>query len=65
MLGLPVRDLLRKQDKAYKELGLKGEENEKVLVGHIASHPGLLQRPIAVKGQKAIVARPPELVLEI
>lgn len=65
MLGLPVRELLRKTDKAYKELGLKDEEREKALIGHIASHPGLLRRPIAVKNQKAIVARPPELVLDL
>jgi len=64
-LGLGAREVLRTSDKAYKELGLKDEDRQEVLVCHMASRPGLLQRPIAIKGRKAIMARPPERVLDL
>lgn len=64
-LGLPARDVLRKNDAAYKELGLTGSESDAVLIGHLATHPTLLARPIAVHGDRAIVGRPPERILEV
>jgi arsenate reductase len=64
-LGTPARDLLRRNDKAYRAHGLSGDESDTELVPLIAKHPGLLQRPIAVKGARALVARPPELVLSL
>ena len=64
-LGQKPRALLRKNDKAYKELGLTGEESDSVLIGHMAAHPTLLQRPIGVKGKKAVVGRPVENLLEL
>tara|TARA_B100000579_G_C22767848_1_gene822425 strand:- start:1040 stop:1399 length:360 start_codon:yes stop_codon:yes gene_type:complete len=65
LLGLGVQDLLRKKDKAYKELGLTGKEDEGVLLGHMLEHPGLVQRPIAKAQGKAIVARPFDTILEL
>jgi arsenate reductase (glutaredoxin) len=64
-LGLTARDLLRKRDKAFKELGLTGEESNDVLIGHMAGHPTLLQRPIGVRGDRAVVGRPIETLLEL
>ena len=57
-LGLHPRELLRKRDPAYKELGLSGGEDEQTLIGHMAEHPTLLQRPIGVLGDRAVVGRP-------
>jgi arsenate reductase len=65
LLGLGPKDVLRKNDKAYKELGLTGKETDAKLIGHMAEHPTLLQRPIVVLGKKAVVGRPPERVLEL
>ena len=65
MLGLTAKDVLRKNDKAYKELGLTGDESNAVLIKHMASHPTLLQRPIGVAGNKAVVGRPPDKLLEL
>ena len=64
-LKVRPKALLRKNDKAYKELGLTGDESDAVLLGHMAEHPTLLQRPIGVKGKKAVVGRPVENLLEL
>ncbi len=65
MLGVGPREVLRKRDKAYKELGLTGDESNDELIGLMAKHPTLLQRPIGVKGGKAVIGRPPENLLEL
>lgn len=64
-LGVAARDVLRRNDAAYRELGLTGDEPEAVLVGHMARHPTLLQRPIGVHGDRAVVGRPVERLLAL
>ncbi|RMH19759.1 MAG: arsenate reductase (glutaredoxin) [Gemmatimonadetes bacterium] len=64
-LGVGPRDVLRRNDRAYRELGLTGDEDDETLIGLMAAHPTLLQRPIAVLGDRAVVGRPPERVLEL
>ena len=59
-LGLRPRDVLRKND-----LGFTGEERDKELIAAMARHPTLLQRPIGVLGDRAVVGRPPERLLEL
>ncbi|RKQ69779.1 arsenate reductase [Litorimonas taeanensis] len=62
-LGLTdPRDIMRKGEAIYKELGLKCETDAQALIEAIASHPKLLERPIVVKGSEAIMGRPPENV---
>ncbi len=58
-------ELLRKRDKHYKALGLSGKEDRERVIELVAEHPTLLQRPIAVQGDRAVVARPPERALEL
>ena len=65
MLDVEPREVLRKNDKAYKELGLTGEEPAAQLVTLMAEHPTLLQRPIAIAGDRAVVGRPVENLLEL
>lgn len=65
MLGVGPKALLRKRDKAFGELGLTGDEADDVLIGHMANHPTLLQRPIGVKDGRAVVGRPVENLLEL
>ncbi len=60
-----VRDLLRKGEPIYKELGLKDENNEDVLISAMAKHPKLIERPIVIKNSRAILGRPPENVLKL
>ena len=64
-LGLTPRDVLRRNDRAYKELGLTGDETAAKLVALMAKHPTLLQRPIGIAGRKAVVGRPPENLLAL
>jgi len=65
LLGVPARTLLRKNDAAYQALGLTGTESDSALVPLIAKHPTLLARPIGVLGDRAVVGRPPERLLEL
>lgn len=65
MLGVEPSAVLRKNDAAYKELGLTGKEPKAKLIGLMAKHPTLLQRPIAIVGKKAIVGRPAERILDL
>ncbi len=65
LLGVGPEALLRKKDKANKELGLKGSEGADVLIAHMVEHPTLVQRPIGILGDKAVVGRPVERLLEL
>jgi arsenate reductase len=65
LLGLRPRDVLRTKDPAVKELGLTGDEPDARLIAAMAEHPTLLQRPIGVEGDRAVVGRPPERLLEL
>jgi arsenate reductase len=63
LLGVSPRDILRKKDPAYEELGIgSGRHTEAQLLELMAQHPGLIQRPIVVRGRKAVVARPVEAI---
>lgn len=64
-LGLSARDVLRTKDSAFQNLGLTGHEADADLVAAMARHPTLLQRPIGVLGDRAVVGRPPERLLEL
>ena len=58
------RVLVRTGEPAYRELGLADADREAVLDA-LAGHPELLERPVVIKGDRAVVARPPERVLEL
>ena len=65
LLDSPARELLRRKDKRFAELGLTGEEDDATLVPLLVAHPTLLQRPIGILGERAIVGRPAERLLEL
>ena len=60
-MGISARELLRKNEPIYKELKL-AERNltEEEITELMVKHPDLIQRPIIEKGDRAILARPPE-----
>jgi arsenate reductase (glutaredoxin) len=64
-LGLQPRDVLRTRDAANRELGLTGDEPAAELIHAMARHPTLLQRPIGIAGDRAILGRPPEALLDL
>ena len=65
-LGLSARQLLRKTEDAYKELNLANEKlSEAALIKAMVTNPKLIERPIFINGDKAVIGRPPETVLDI
>lgn len=65
-LGLPARALLRTGEEEYRTLGLDNPAlDEEALIAAMAAHPRLIERPVAVRGDKAVIGRPPENVLEL
>jgi arsenate reductase len=65
-LGVGARALLRTGESDYRELGLDNPSlTDAALLEAIAAHPRLLERPIAVRGDRAVIGRPPERVLEL
>lgn len=66
MLGIEPRDLMRKHEKPYKENNLDNPElTREQLVQAMVDNPILIERPIVISGNKAIIGRPPEKVLDI
>jgi arsenate reductase (glutaredoxin) len=65
-LGLSPRDLLRKGEPRYAELGLKERKlDDDALIALMVANPILIERPIVVSGENAAIGRPPETVLAI
>ncbi|MDX9688287.1 MULTISPECIES: arsenate reductase (glutaredoxin) [Halopseudomonas] len=65
-LGMNARDLMRRGEDIYKELKLDNPDlSEAELVQAMVDYPRLIERPIVIRDGKAIVARPPEKVLEL
>lgn len=60
-LDTTANNIIRKNEEIYKKLNLK-DANEETLIKKISENPILLERPIVVKGNKAIIGRPPENV---
>jgi arsenate reductase (glutaredoxin) len=66
MLGLEPRELMRKGEKEYAELKRDDPRLSRAqLIRAMVEHPILIERPIAVKGKKAVVGRPPEKVKDL
>nr|WP_298170791.1 arsenate reductase (glutaredoxin) [uncultured Pseudomonas sp.] len=65
-LGLSPRQLLRSGEDEYQALNLANPElTDAQLIEAMVAHPKLIERPILIAGDKAVVGRPPEKVLEI
>lgn len=65
-LNLSARDILRKNEPVYKELQLGREDiSDLDLIKTMVKYPILIERPIVVNGEKAVIGRPAEKVLTI
>ena len=64
--GRPARELFRAREPVYEELGLgEREPDDDEAIRLMAEHPELMQRPVVVRGERAVLARPVERVLEL
>lgn len=64
--GVPARDLLRTREPVFGALGLGDREvSDEEAIRLMAEHPQLLQRPVVVRGDRAVLARPVERALEL
>ena len=64
-LGIRASELVRRGEDAYKEAGLGAGSSEEEILAAMASHPKLIERPIVVRGDRAVLGRPPENVLDL
>jgi arsenate reductase len=64
-LKRPPHDLLRTKEAEYKKLRLLPESSETSILRAIAQHPILFERPIVVRGNRAVIARPPEKAADL
>jgi len=65
-LGLEPMELVRRGEEIYKELGLGGRElSRQELIDLMVAHPKLIERPIVIAGERAVLGRPPENVTEL
>jgi len=65
-LGIPARELMRKGESEYRDLGLADPAlDDQALIAAMVANPRLIERPIVVAGHMAAIGRPPESVLDI
>lgn len=64
-LGIGAGELLRRGEAHYKDSGLSAESSEQDIIDAMARYPKLIERPIVVKGRRAVLGRPPENVLAL
>ncbi len=64
-LGRPANEWVRRGESAYKEADLDADSSEAEILDAIARSPILIERPILVTKDRAVVGRPPERILEL
>ncbi len=64
-LGIAPEALLRKGEEVFKENFAGKSLSDEECISAMAEHPILIERPIVVRGERAVVGRPPERVLEL
>lgn len=65
LLGLPASAIIRTGEATYKSLNLAEVDSEEALLDAMAENPILIERPIAMTRDRAIIGRPPENVLAL
>lgn len=63
-LKFPAKDIIRTKEKEFQELKIN-LENPQEVISAILNNPKLLERPIVLKGDQAVIGRPPENVLKL
>lgn len=61
-LGKKAHEIVRTKEEVYSQLELSADSTEDEIIAAIIKYPALLERPIVVKGNRAVIGRPPENV---
>ncbi|MBA63927.1 MAG: arsenate reductase (glutaredoxin) [Planctomycetaceae bacterium] len=62
-LGITAEQLVRKKEALFKELGLDQQTlTREQWIQILCEHPRLIERPIIISGEQAVIGRPPELI---
>ena len=64
-LGMTAGQLVRSGEDVYKECGLDKNSSDAQVLAAMAEQPKLIERPIVVMGNRAVLGRPPENVLAL
>ena len=64
-LELPPLSIIRQKESLYKQARLAPQPSKTALIKLLIKEPILLERPIVIKGDKAVIGRPPEQVLNL
>lgn len=64
-LGCKAHDIIRTGEDEYTEAGLSENSPDDKILAALVKYPVLLQRPIVVKGSRAVIGRPPENILTL
>ena len=64
-LGIKPWDLLRRNEAAFKDLQLAADAADEDVITAMLEHPILIERPIVIRGYRAVIGRPPEAVLSL
>ena len=62
-LGRPPREWVRPKETTFGEAGLDASSSDDALLDALAEHPILMERPILVRGRRAVIGRLPEAIL--
>ncbi|MFT4645609.1 MAG: arsenate reductase [Planctomycetota bacterium] len=65
LLGISAKDLVRKNEAIWKEHYTGKDLTEANIITAMHDHPKLIERPIAIKNERAIIGRPPKDVLKV
>ena len=64
-LGVAAIEMMRTGEKLFKELGLSKTDPDDTLLAAMAANPILIERPLAIRGERAAIGRPPEKLLDL
>lgn len=64
-LGLSPIEMMRTGEKRFRDLGLTRQSDDETLISAMAANPILIERPIGIAGDHAVIGRPPERLLDL
>ena len=65
LLNIKPIALVRKNEAIWKDNFKNKDLSDSEIIDAMSKHPKLIERPIVINGSKAIIGRPPELILDI